>query len=861
MDFESFFQQATGRPPYPYQARLGTRESLPQVLSVPTGVGKTAAAALAWLYRRRYADDAVKSATPRRLVYCLPMRTLVEQTRDAISEWLRNLNTADPSDDGVRVSVLMGGEDDREWCEHPEVDQVVIGTQDMLLSRALNRGYGMSRYAWPVHFSLLNNDCLWVIDETQLMGVGLTTSAQMAGLRHKLGTYGQSQTLWMSATLHSDALATVDHPIPDVDGWSTETIQDDDRNNERVLSLLNAKKPCGKASVELSPDNKKTYAGALAESIVNAHISGALTLVVVNRVIRAQEIFSAVQKIVGKRNDRSESLLIDQTEACLIHSRFRPVDRASVQADALDESTIPDAGRILVSTQAIEAGVDISSTVLFTELAPWSSLVQRFGRCNRRGLCGFNDNAAAQVHWIDIDTSNPKRVSDLALPYEIAELDSARTALCELADVGPQSLSGVEVLTPAVIHHVLRRKDLLDLFDTTADLSGNDLDVSRYIRESDDSDVQVYWRDWDLKDKTLGGMPPSPMLDDRTVVFPAPSRDELCSVSIAAVRGNSAFIKKSAAKDFFCYTWDSLDRQWQKVASNAVRPGMILLFHSKTGGYDRHLGWTGDPKHAPVSDCRSDAGTLQAAMDEDDLAGKPLSVSDHLRDVGQEATTLQRTLEGELPDVPWPSVVRAAWWHDVGKSHPAFQGAVVASNPELDHARLWAKSGKSGYLKYQIVSAETDDLDSDVLVEVIPQIRRGFRHELASALAWLQQHPSDPESDLIAYLIAAHHGKVRMSLRSMPNENRPPDSGRLFARGIWDGDELPRIEIGNPEGDVSEATELSLDLMQLGEHEGQPSWLARTVELRDDFGPFRLAFLESLVRVADWRGSEKGASA
>ncbi|WP_442505352.1 type I-G CRISPR-associated helicase/endonuclease Cas3g [Novipirellula sp. SH528] len=852
MDFDSFFHQATGHPPYPYQSRLGTRESLPTVLSVPTGVGKTAAATFAWLYRRRYANDAVKLATPRRLVYCLPMRTLVEQTRDAISGWLNNLDIADPSSGGVRVSVLMGGENDQLWYGHPETDQVLIGTQDMLLSRALNRGYGMSRYAWPIQFSLLNNDCLWVIDETQLMGVGLTTSAQLAGLRGKLATYGQSHTLWMSATLDSDALATVDHPRPEDGDWSNETVEDDDKANDRVLRLLKAKKPCSKANIELSPDNKKAYAGSLAESIVTAHVAGELTLVVVNRVNRAQELFQAIQKIVEK--------LDVQPETSLIHSRFRPFERANVQAAALDESTIPAAGRILISTQAIEAGVDISSTVMFTELAPWSSLVQRFGRCNRRGTCGADGKVAAQVHWIDIDTSNPKRASDLALPYELAELDSARAALSELADVGPQSLTHIEVETPSVIHHVLRRKDLLDLFDTTADLSGNDLDVSRYIRESEDCDVQVYWRDWDAKDKTLNGKPPIPLFDDGSVVFPAPSRDELCSVSIAAVRGNSAFIKKAASKDILCYTWDALDRDWQVVKPHAVRPGMVLLFHSKSGGYDRQLGWTGDPKHAPVSDCRSEAGVLQAAMDEDDLAGKPLSVMDHLRDVGQEATALQQALDNELPDIPWPSVVRAAWWHDVGKIHPAFQGAVVASNPELDHAQLWAKSGRSGYLKYQIVSGENHDADSDVLVEVVPQIRRGFRHELASAIAWLQQHLNDPESSLIAYLIAAHHGKVRMSLRSMPNENRPSDSGRLFARGIWDGDELPRIEIGNKEGDVSEATELSLDLMQLGECEGQPSWLARTVGLRDEFGPFRLAFLESLVRVADWRGSEKGAT-
>jgi hypothetical protein len=57
----------------------------------------------------------------------------------------------------------------------------LIGTQEMLLSRALNRGYGMSRARWPIHFGLLNNDCLWVMDETQLMGSGLWTSVSSFG--------------------------------------------------------------------------------------------------------------------------------------------------------------------------------------------------------------------------------------------------------------------------------------------------------------------------------------------------------------------------------------------------------------------------------------------------------------------------------------------------------------------------------------------------------------------------------------------------------------------------------------------------------------------------------------------------------
>ena len=62
----------------------------------------------------------------------------------------------------------MGGEEKTDWDIYPEREAILIGTQDMLLSRALNRGYGMSRYRWPMHFGLLNNDALWVMDETQL---------------------------------------------------------------------------------------------------------------------------------------------------------------------------------------------------------------------------------------------------------------------------------------------------------------------------------------------------------------------------------------------------------------------------------------------------------------------------------------------------------------------------------------------------------------------------------------------------------------------------------------------------------------------------------------------------------------------
>jgi CRISPR-associated endonuclease/helicase Cas3 len=123
-DFRSFFKAATGFSdnPYPYQERLAT-ESFPELLDVPTGLGKTAAAILAWIWRRRFHHDAViRSSTPRRLVYCLPMRVLVEQTYREAVRWLARLGLLAgnarwdrlenelPTNDTMQVSTMRDGE-------------------------------------------------------------------------------------------------------------------------------------------------------------------------------------------------------------------------------------------------------------------------------------------------------------------------------------------------------------------------------------------------------------------------------------------------------------------------------------------------------------------------------------------------------------------------------------------------------------------------------------------------------------------------------------------------------------------------------------------------------------------------------
>jgi len=824
--FESFFEKATGPSPYPYQTKLATSEKLPELIVIPTGMGKTDAVVLGWLWRRRFDPrEEIRAGTPRRLIYCLPMRVLVEQTRDKAIGWLKNLGmwAEDPEVDDflegwaskqdvggkrIAVTVLMGGECKDEWDLYPERDAIIIGTQDMLLSRALNRGYGMSRYRWPVHFGLLNNDCLWVMDEVQLMGVGVETSAQVQAFCRSFGTMNRVQYIWMSATVGDKQLDTVDHPRPS-DGWQRLSLDPDKERIPAVLKKFEAKKPLKRADLKLVKQNeKKSYANELAGLIKSKHKNGTLTLAMVNRVDRAQEVYKELLN-----QGRTEK------DAAVLHSRFREGERKA-RLQLLDEKQ----DRIIVATQVVEAGVDISAHTLITELAPWPSLVQRFGRCNRRGE--YDD---AAIEWIDIDSR--EEGSGLTLPYDSESLDIARSLIEKPTDAGPKTLAQASqgYAEPETIRAVVRRKDFLDLFDTTPDLTGNDLDVSRFIREGEDKDVQVYWRDFP-KEGPVGQLAPY-------------RREELCSVSISKM--------KDYLKKYNGWIWDHLEERWKGVGDNGeekgCRPGQALLLHPENGGYSPILGWIGAEGKAGTSvevvsakdKCKnSDDPSMNG--DQQSRIGSWVTLKDHFDHVSNEVLALSEYLD--LPQNYRDALKNAAFWHDVGKVHPAFQNMLLSGRQDEESLKAdgpWAKAeGNAGRASYWVESSDGKRIE-----------RPYFRHELASALAWLQTNVKRQEdADLVAYLIASHHGKVRMSIRSLPKEAEPPE-GLLFARGVWDGDMLDPLM-----GFLPESLKLDLSIMQMGEG----SWLERMLHLREDpkLGPLRLAFLESILRIADWKASK-----
>ncbi|MEE9911028.1 MAG: CRISPR-associated helicase Cas3' [Deltaproteobacteria bacterium] len=798
------FKKATKgtQAPFHYQTSLAECRNFPSLLEVPTGMGKTAAAVLSWIWRRRYAAPDICNETPRRLVYCLPMRVLVEQTRDCAVTWLHNLGllggvaefedkdgssklkSYDPwngNDDPakIRVHILMGGEVDRDWDMYPERDAILIGTQDMLLSRALNRGYALSRFRWPVQFGLLNNDCLWVMDEIQLMGNGLGTTTQLQAFRRMFTTAAPVRSLWMSATMNEDWLKTVDFDSAK-DALGKPASLEEDRKTDIFKRRFEAKKHISKAKHEVNEDGKDT-----ARLAAESHMPGTLTLVIVNTVKRAQAIYKLLDKMRDANKDGFKADLV------LLHTRFRQPDRARQLAGLL--ATPGEQGTISVCTQVIEAGVDISARTLITELAPWSSLVQRFGRCNRYGE--FNENGGGNIIWIPYANLADEKILKPA-PYNTTELRTAAERLENLVEAGPYQLPAFDDVL--VFTHVPRRKDIIELFDTTPDLAGADIDITQFIRDVDENDVQVFWR-------AINGREPSSN-ESR------PTRNELCRVSIAAI--------KQFEKD--CWLWDHLDKKWTQA--NHLRPGLVLMLRATDGGYATDMGWTGEKGPTDPMPCED---KLPEDANESDATTK----SNHWQTLMQHADMVVDEMDGltralELPQSLRNALLNAARWHDAGKAHETFQKGLPQPLP--DSTKLWAKSA-GGPPVYD---------------------RHHFRHELASAVAMLQ----NGQGNLEAYLAASHHGKVRLSIRSLPGETVPDDSSRRFARGVWDGDILPVTELGG--GIQMPATMLNLAFMEMGDNpETGPSWLARMLELRDSLKPFRLAFLEALMRIADWRAS------
>src|SRR5215831_13268086 len=94
-DFSDWFSRiAEVSQPHPWQRDVGeSTHCIDRLLRIPTGFGKTAGTVLPWVFRRVVER---RQDWPTRLVYCLPMRVLVEQTEREIRNWLQRAGLSVP---------------------------------------------------------------------------------------------------------------------------------------------------------------------------------------------------------------------------------------------------------------------------------------------------------------------------------------------------------------------------------------------------------------------------------------------------------------------------------------------------------------------------------------------------------------------------------------------------------------------------------------------------------------------------------------------------------------------------------------------------------------------------------------------
>lgn len=741
MGYQDFFNQVTGFAPYPWQENLSNwnGEAI-AVVAAPTGAGKESGAVIPWLY----AQSQGKSI-PTRLIYALPTRSLVDQVYANIQNVVEESGLED-----IKVYCLKGGQIEHGFEQDLTQPAILVGTQDQLLSRALNRGFGVSWGQRPLHCAALTNDCRWILDEIQLTGVAYSTLAQLYKHWRTIGTYGPMQLCLMSATF-DDVPLTKENLA-----FDRFELNDADFDNKTLSAKVKRPKPVSQASVETIED-----VAALAKA---KHVPGTLSLVVVNTVARAREI--------GE--------LLRDLDPLVIHSRFLGIDREALQKRLYSYQGL------IISTQVVEAGVDLDADLLITELCPWSSFVQRCGRCGRNDY-----TKAVEIHWLDY------REGWKPAPYSKEECQDTRDRLLELMaqghDASLHSLAQVPLPDLKLDGPPLYKSDVETFFCTHYKKrdAGLTARAPEYIRNVKSFTVSVLW-----------SAEPPKRLPHQRYVCPVPTEElkQFC---------------QSHNLDYLVWGED----EWE---SKPPENGDVVWLPLTAGGYSHHVGWTGNPDDKPQN------YPIQIEPKYNDPDYKiNLALGTHLKDTEDAFRGLIPHFKGFIPHLRKlglsagliEELCRCARWHDWGKAHPIWQAYANAEKAEEEYL---AKSKKYHHWSYL----------------------KGFRHELASAFA-----AADQGAPFLAqYLIAAHHGKVRDSLLPPhPSERLNPQ----VLRGVKLGTSLPPVEVA-----VEDVVIETLPEVTLAFPDKPDRWSRRVKELLREYGPYRLIYLEALIRNADVQASK-----
>jgi len=918
------FKKLTGHAPFPWQSELYERfvaGAIPEAARVPTGLGKTNVIAV-WLL----ALMARPSTMPRRLVYVVNRRTVVDQTTAEVERLRENVGGLNhPTFKTLAISTLWGQfADNAEWSADPSRPAVICGTVDMIGSRLLFEGYRIGFRSRPLHAGFLGQDALLVHDEAHLEPAfqKLIETIQSEQNRERERSsdvpWPGLRVMALSATARGN---TEENRNPF--GLTDQEKQPPDDIADPPIEPIHHVWRRLKASKSLrlhEVADEKKLADEIAQLALEHEADDAAVLVFVRTVDNVSKVIEKLRaKKTGVRSDRVQQLT--GTMRGLERDRLvcNPVFIRFLPEAARPNDVTPAKGTVyLVCTSAGEVGVNLSADHMVCDLSTYDSMAQRLGRVNRFG--DRKDTRVDVVHPQEFSDNkpDPQREATLALLKRLPRIqrdvyDASPKALGELP---PADCLKAFAPEPTILTATDILFDAWALTTIRGAMPGRP-PVAPYLHgvaEWDPPRTSVAWRkevelimsgmiDREGKDfpaELLADYPlkPHELLSDRsdrvygilTTLIAEPKASVKGEKRLAALERARTNARKNVwliddRGSIAVVTLRELLDDDKKRSLNRLGDGIVLLPPS-LGGLsssglldgtsegsddldvaDEWLREDGKPRRkrrrsderAPTdgpegmtwirtidtnpsadesepkdeesegTDTKAENGEAaprgrfwhlyarpRDAEDATRASAAPVTWDAHTRDVVERAKKIVDDLN--LPEDLKRAVVVAAELHDLGKKREMWQRSIGNPAPANWHA----KSGKPG----------TAFGDGEGGKKWLPGFRHPYRHEFGSLLDALdpgREYKAKLEvmtaemRDVVLHLVAAHHGYARPHF---------PAEARI-----------------DPDSAQSECDDAAIEAMR------------RYARLQRRFGRWGLAYLESLLRAADWAASAEPGEA
>ena len=398
--FPEFFYELHHYEPFPWQCRLAAQacgQKWPKVIDLPTASGKTACIDIAL-----FALAVLGNNAPRRIFFVVDRRIIVSEAHIRAQKIAAKLEAAKTGvlrrvadhlrelageDTPLKTSELRGGAfRDETWVNSPRQPSVVASTVDQLGSRLLFRGYGVSENTWPIHAGLIANHSIIFLDEAHC-------SRAFSQTLEAVERYRGDEWTPQSLNLPFHFVEMTATPNRTVSQEERFTINDSDRQNQVLRTRLFAPKPTRLADpIKCQKDDFGRFAQALIEQATAlANEADAKRIAIMaNRIATAKALH--------------KQLIRQQLPSTLVIGRMRPLDRDQINSRLepfkSGNPRDPEGKRhFIVSTQCLEVGADLDFDVIVSECASIDALQQRFGRLDRIGNFGKARGGIVPASW------------------------------------------------------------------------------------------------------------------------------------------------------------------------------------------------------------------------------------------------------------------------------------------------------------------------------------------------------------------------------------------------------------------------------------------------------------------------------